>query len=123
MCPECVCIRGILFFRKENTYGETGRLAHVKNQVDHPRKCYLCVFTKYDVKTQTTFSTSDSGGSDQDKILDDYEEFVNKYIKLAQKAQNGDMSAITEYAKILEKAQSLGEKLEKVKSDLICKTS
>ena len=48
---------------------------------------------------------------------------MNKYIKLAQKAQNGDMSAITEYAKILEKAQSLGEKLEKVKSDLICKTS
>lgn len=76
---------------------------------------------KSDVKTQTTFSTSDSGGSNWDKILDDYEEFVNKYIKLAKKAQNGDMSAITEYAKILEKAQSLSEKLEKAKSDLTVK--
>ena len=31
------------------------------------------------------------------------------------------MSAITEYAKILEKAQNLSEKLEKAKSDLTVK--
>lgn len=107
---------------KYTDYGEAGVELYRAKEVGPD--CLTFLFDgkiKSDVKTQTTFSTSDSGGSDWDKILDDYEEFVNKYIKLAKKAQNGDMSAITEYAKILEKAQSLSEKLEKAKSDLTVK--
>lgn len=72
------------------------------------------------VKTQTSFSSSKSD-NDWDAVLDDYEKFVDQYIKLFKKAQNGDASAIIEYATCLEKAQSLQEKLENAKSDLTSK--
>lgn len=64
---------------------------------------------------------SSNKSTDWDSVLDDYEKFVDKYIKLFKKAQNGDTSAITEYAECLEKAQSLQEKLENAKSNLTSK--
>ena len=73
------------------------------------------------MKTETTFSNSESGADDWDKILDEYESFVDKYIKLVKKAANGDMSAITEYASCLEQAEILSKKLEKAKSNLTSK--
>lgn len=70
-------------------------------------------------KTNNVSSKNDS--NEWDSVLDDYEKFVDKYIKLFKKAQNGDTSAITEYAECLEKAQSLQEKLENAKSNLTSK--
>lgn len=70
---------------------------------------------------ETSISTSNSSDNDWDSVLDDYEKFVDKYIKLFKKAQNGDTSAITEYAECLEKAQGLQEKLENAKSNLTSK--
>jgi hypothetical protein len=43
---------------------------------------------------------------------------VDKYIKLLKKANEGDMSAMTEYVKMLEKAEELSEKLENAEEDL-----
>lgn len=63
-------------------------------------------------------SSNNTSSNSWDSILDDYEAFVDKYIKLLEKAQSGDMSAITEYAESLEKAESLQSKLENSKSDL-----
>ena len=49
-----------------------------------------------------------------DDVLNEYEKYVDKCIALMKKAQAGDMSAMTEYAKLAEQAQKLAEKVEKV---------
>lgn len=62
---------------------------------------------------------ADSGTSDDwNKILDEYEAYCNKVVALAKKAQAGDVSAITEYSSLLEKAESLQNKLENASSNL-----
>lgn len=66
----------------------------------------------------TKVSTDETASNNWDDVLDEYESFVDKYIKLLKKAQTGDMSAMTEYAECLEKAESLQSKLENAKSDL-----
>lgn len=53
-----------------------------------------------------------------DKILDDYESYVDQYIKLLKKATSGDLSAMTEYVSFLEKAQELQEELDGAKDEL-----
>lgn len=55
---------------------------------------------------------SSKNSTNWDKVLDEYESYVNQYIVLMKKAQNGDMSAMNEYAKMLETAQSFADKLE-----------
>lgn len=60
-----------------------------------------------------------SGGSeDWEKIVAEYETVCTKTAALAKKAQNGDISAVTEYAELAEKASSLQSKLENAKADL-----
>lgn len=63
---------------------------------------------------------SDAVGSssDWDSVLDEYEDYVNQYIKLYKKAMEGDMSAMSEYAGMLEKAQSLFSKLENAQGEM-----
>ena len=63
-------------------------------------------------------ASASSGGEDWDKILDEYEKYCDKTLALIKKAQAGDVSAMTEYASLLESAQSLQEKLENAGSDL-----
>lgn len=70
-----------------------------------------------DGESETAASAS-SGGEDWDKILDEYEKYCDKTVALAKKAQAGDISAMTEYASLLESAESLQKKLEKAGSDL-----
>lgn len=72
-------------------------------------------------KSNKVSYTNDSDSSDWDKILDNYEVYVDKYIQLAKKAQKGDVSAISEYAQCLEKAEELQEQLEKADSNLSTK--
>ncbi|MBR6125581.1 hypothetical protein IKQ19_18650 [Candidatus Saccharibacteria bacterium] len=55
---------------------------------------------------------SSKNSTNWDKVLDEYESYVNQYIVLMKKAKNGDMSAMNEYAKMLEKAQNFADKLE-----------
>lgn len=72
------------------------------NQVDDP------------VEKQSSFS----GSGDWDSVLDDFEDFVDSYVKLYKKAMDGDMSAISEYPEVLSKAESLSNKLSNAESDL-----
>lgn len=67
--------------------------------------------------SQTVSDTSSNTSNDWDSILDDYETYIDKYIKLYKKAKNGDTSALTEYPALLEKAQSLANKLSKAQSE------
>ena len=55
---------------------------------------------------------SSCDSEDWDAVLDDYEEYVDKYIALLKKANQGDMSALSEYVSMMEKAEKLGEKMD-----------
>lgn len=69
------------------------------------------------VSNKSTKISSDSSNS-WDSTLDEYEKYIDEYIKFYKKAQNGDTSALTEYASLLEKAQSLSEKLTSAQGEL-----
>lgn len=53
-----------------------------------------------------------------DEWLDDYEDYVDKYISFVKKAKSGDVRALAEYPALMQKAQDLNDKIEDVKSDL-----
>lgn len=74
-----------------------------------------------DTTSGTTESSSDDSSDNEenewDKILNEYEEFVDSYISFYKKAMNGnDLGALAEYPKMLQKANALGDKLKKGKS-------
>ena len=70
-----------------------------------------------DVEEGTNNSIS-AGSEDWDNLLDTYESYVDKYISYMKKAANGDMSALSEYPALMEKAQELSEKIENAKDDM-----
>lgn len=63
-------------------------------------------------------SSAKSDSKNWDKILDEYEKYVESYAKLIKKASSGDVSAMTESAKMLEHAQNLDEKFKDAKDDM-----
>jgi hypothetical protein len=64
------------------------------------------------------FGFSDSGSADWDKILDEYEQYVNKYYSFAEKVSKGNASAMADALSMSEKAASLVEKLERAEDNL-----
>ncbi len=56
--------------------------------------------------------------NDVDRMLDQYEDFVNKSISLLKKAEAGDMTAMKEYAELTKKAQALQKQLERYKGNM-----
>jgi len=70
---------------------------------------------------ESSDNISTKSSNDWDKVLDDYESLVDSYVKLAKKAKEGDMSAISEYPNILEKAQRISSQLENSKDELSLK--
>lgn len=65
-----------------------------------------------------TDSYSSSGSQDWDALLDSYEEYVDKYISYVKKAAKGDMSALSEYPALMEKAQEFSEKMQNAQGDM-----
>lgn len=63
-------------------------------------------------------SCSSTGSADWDSMLDSYEQYVNKYIALLKKASNGDMTAMAEYAGLMQKAQELSDKMNGAQGDM-----
>lgn len=63
-------------------------------------------------------SAGSSTDSDFDEFLTAYENYVNKYISIMQKAKNGDYSAIAEAATLMQDAEEYGEKLQKMSGSL-----
>lgn len=66
----------------------------------------------------STSSSSSSSSNDWDSILNEYESYVNDMISLYKKAQNGDLSAMSDYASVMEDAQSLSNKLANAKGTM-----
>lgn len=55
---------------------------------------------------------SNAGNPKWDKVLDDYENYVVEYAKFYKKAMSGDMSAMSKYPALMEKATNLSKSLE-----------
>ena len=63
-------------------------------------------------------SRSSTASADWDSMLNSYEQYVNKYIALVKKASNGDMTAMAEYAGLMQKAQELSDKMNGAQGDM-----
>lgn len=59
-----------------------------------------------------------SKGNEVDAMLESYDEYVTEYVSYMKKASSGDMSALSEYPQMLEKAQELSSKIEDCKSEM-----
>lgn len=70
------------------------------------------------METNPTSKSEIVAGDDWDKILNEYEKYVDQYIKTYKKAMSGDMTAMTEYVKLAEKAQKLAAKLENAEDEM-----
>lgn len=70
------------------------------------------------MEATTSVRTEIVAGNDWDKVLDEYEKYVDQYIKTYKKAMKGDMSAMSDYVKLAEKAQELSDKLDKAKGEM-----
>ena len=69
-------------------------------------------------EAETTTSVSSSSNGDWEKWLDEYEEYVDRLISLANKAESGDPTALNDYLKALDKANSLSSDLMKKQSTM-----
>ena len=65
-------------------------------------------------------STSNSNGK-MDKALDSYEDYVDEYIKFLKKSSNGDISAMSEYPELMEKATKMQQKIQGMNNDFTTK--
>lgn len=63
-------------------------------------------------------TTSKNSSKNWDKVLSDYESYTNQYIKLLKKANAGDISAMTEYVNMLQKAQDIQESLSDANDEM-----
>lgn len=79
---------------------------------------YTASDTDVDESSSDTDEDVAEGDNDYDALLDSYEEFVDEYIALLKKANNGDMDAVSQYASCMQKAQELGEKLNKAQGTM-----
>lgn len=96
---------------------ETGIVRWTINADNKPVTFRITSAMERNTSTSNVSEEKTSSSNDWDSILDDYETYIDKYIKLYKKAKNGDMDALTEYPALLEKAQSLADKLSKAQSD------
>ena len=67
---------------------------------------------------EKSISSSSTVSADWDSMLDSYEQYVNKYIALLKKASNGDMTAMAEYAGLMQNAQELSDKMNGAQGDM-----
>lgn len=76
---------------------------------------------KENESSNSSSSNYSSSSNNWDKVLDSYEDYIDNYIKLLKKANDGDVSALTEYVKMMEDATDLAEKLDNASDELTAK--
>lgn len=64
--------------------------------------------------------SDDTANSDWETTLEEYEEFIDKYVDLLKKATSnpGDLTLVSEYTTYMQKAQGLGTKLSSAQGNL-----
>lgn len=60
---------------------------------------------------------SSKGNEDVDKLLNEYESYINEYSKLSEIAETGDPTLILEYASKLDKVKELKEVIQHAKEE------
>jgi hypothetical protein len=75
-------------------------------------------FVRSNETVKSKGSLSKKGSVKWDKTLDSYDEYVNQYVKLIKKINQGDTSIMTEYAEMMEKANDFSNKLNNAGNDL-----
>lgn len=93
-------------------------LTNVQESTYEPSERTGSVSSNISSDTDSETDVSSVSSNNWDSTLDDYEKYIDKYIKLYKKAKNGDTSALTEYPALLEKAQSLSNKLGNAQGNL-----
>lgn len=93
-------------------------LTNVQESTYEPSERTGSVSSNISSDTDSDTNVSSDSSNNWDSTLDDYEEYIDKYIKLYKKAKNGDTGALTEYPALLEKAQSLSNKLSNAQGNL-----
>lgn len=68
--------------------------------------------------SSSSYSSSSSDDGDFDDFLAAYEKYINNYIAVMKKAQNGDLSAMEEAASLMADAEEYSRKLQSVSGDL-----
>ncbi len=63
-------------------------------------------------------SEESTNSEDWDAVLQSYEDYIDQYVKFLKKAKNGDMSAMSEYTDMMDKATDLSEKLQNASENL-----
>lgn len=63
-------------------------------------------------------SASSGSSNNIDDMLDSYERFVKKYVSLAKKASSGDISAVTDYAELLDETTTIASKLGDLQGEM-----
>lgn len=58
-----------------------------------------------------------TGDENWDVMLDDYEEYVDEYLKFYKKAMKGDANALSEYPALMEKATNLQNSMTEAQND------
>ena len=66
----------------------------------------------------TKNATEVFAGDKWDKLLDEYEKYVNQYIAAYNKVKKGDASAASDCAKLAEKIEKVVDKLEDAEDEL-----
>ena len=66
---------------------------------------------------ESEIKISSNGSEDWDKMLDDYEDYVDEYLKFFKKAMDGDVNALSEYPKLMNKANNLQQSMEKAQNN------
>lgn len=67
---------------------------------------------------QESTTAASSGSEDWDALLDSYDSYVTQFVSYAKKAANGDVTALSEYPALLEKAQEFSGKMNNAQSQM-----
>lgn len=63
-------------------------------------------------------NSSSSSSNDYDAMLDSYEKYVDSYVSVMKKAAAGDMTALTEYPALFEKAEEFSDQMSSAQGSM-----
>ena len=99
-------------------YNPNGGQAYTGNIVGYYTHKQNLIFDMDGSSDSNSYSSSSSGSKDWDALLDSYEQYVDKYISYAKKAAKGDMSALSEYPALMQKAQEFSNRMQGAQGDM-----
>jgi hypothetical protein len=91
---------------------------HIDGAVLDVRLSWAHKVSSSDSGSSYSSSVKSSSNTNWDKVLDEFESYVNQCIKAYKKAEDGGLSELNDYLKLEEKADELAEQLEDAEDEL-----